>query len=136
MTRQANDTERIEVFSGKVRIRGMSAKFAEWFKKERQARELSIREIAPKMGYSHSHIAKIERNEAAVTFEFCEKAAKFFNIPVWDIFGVADLLNNVPASVYKNEKSKVLLESFNKLPDQGKEELLKYAAWLVHQHSK
>lgn len=114
----------------------MSKNFAEWFKKERLARSLSIREIAPKLGYSHSHIAKIERGEVPITFEFCEKTAKFFNVPVWDVFSVADLLSKVPPSVYKNEKSRVLLESFDKLPDQGKEELLRYAAWLVHQYQK
>jgi transcriptional regulator with XRE-family HTH domain len=113
----------------------MGRDFSDWLTKERKARNISIRQLSGKIPFSHSHIAKIERGEAIITWDFCVAVAKAFNQPVWNLFILAGLLDLVPDEIYKDEKVKVLLNSFNQLPNEGKDELLRYAAWLVHQYT-
>lgn len=113
----------------------MGDAFSDWLKKERKARNLSIRQLAGKTTFSHSQIAKVERGEASVSWDFCASVAKAFNLPVWKLFILAGLIDKVPEEAFKDEKVRVLVDSFDQLPDVGKDELLRYAAWLVHQHT-
>ncbi len=135
MTRQVYDTLQIVTYVFDSNILSMGKRFAEWLKDERKARHLSIRQLAQLSDFSHSHIAKIEREEAIITWDFCAAIAKAFNEPVWKIFLKAGLVDKVPNEVFNDEEIRVLVSCFEKLPNQGKDELLRYAAWLVHQHS-
>lgn len=113
----------------------MSKDFSEWLKKERQARGLSIRQLSSMTTFSHSQIAKVERDEVLISWDFCAAMAKVFNQPVWKLFILANLIPNVPEEAYTDEKLRVLMNSFGQLPENGKDELLRYASWLVHQHT-
>lgn len=113
----------------------MTDEFISWLKRERRARNLSIRQLGELSGISHSQIAKVERKEAVVTWDFCVSMARVFQEPVWKLFLLADLIDNIPEDVYEDEVIRVLVDSFMQLPDQGKEELLNYAAWLIHRYT-
>jgi len=114
----------------------MSNNFSDWLVKEMEIRNLTARKLDKLSGISHSHISKIVRGEVIVTWEMCDKLAKTFNLPVWKLFLLAELIEKVPDELLEDERIRTLVNSFYQLSEVGQLELLNYAAWLVHRHSK
>lgn len=54
--------------------------FGETVKKLREARKLTLREVAKELGVDTSMLGKIEKNKRKPTKQLIEKFAKFFNV--------------------------------------------------------
>lgn len=54
--------------------------FGETVKKLREARKLTLREVAEELGIDTSMLGKIEKNKRKPTKQLIEKFAKFFNV--------------------------------------------------------
>ncbi len=61
-----------------------------WLKQQDES--LSIRKLATKLNISHSHVAKMVRNETPVTWTFAAKVANEFEIEPIKAFEMAGLL--------------------------------------------
>lgn len=107
-----------------------------WVKQELKARSWSQRELARHSSLTHAYIAKILRGEMPVTWNFCAEVAHALDEPVWKVFTLAGLVNEVPPELVADEETNLVIKIFNELPEHARKDTLNYLKWLAIQHKK
>lgn len=102
-----------------------------WVKKELKVRGWSQRELAKRSGVSHTLVSDALRGDRPITFDFCKAVAKGFNEPIWNVFRLAGVAENVPPEILQDEQIKVLVDKYKSLSPIGKAEFLKYLDFMI-----
>lgn len=98
-------------------------RFVNWVSKELESRGWSQRELERRSGLSNSLISNIKSGARSVTWDTCEIIARAFDQTPESAFRQVGLL---PA--HKDE-AEALREILNYLPDEERQEVLRYAEW-------
>lgn len=65
-----------------------------------------------------------------MTWNFCLAISNGFNEPVWKLFVLAGLLDDIPGEAIEDEKTRLVIKIFRELPGSAREEALSYLQWL------
>jgi len=110
--------------------------FLIWLKQELNLRNISIRGIARKSGFSASYVSDVLAKKKPVTWNFCVSMAEALNEPVWKLATQAGLLKNLPEDATNDDKTRALIQSFYELPPEGQKEVIEYIKWIGVKYRK
>ncbi len=99
-------------------------KYAQWQIEERQSRHLSQSDLARLGNISQSHISRVESGNRPPGKDYLNAIAKVFDVPIEIVYRKAGFL---PDETELDEISKKILHVSNKLTDNRREELFRYA---------
>lgn len=108
----------------------MENKLIEWVKKEKNRLGLSLREMSENSNsiISHAHISDTLKYKQAISEKFVLAMAIAFNMPIWEAFYMAGMLPDEHKSVAE------LLIKYEKLPPDGKKDVLDQIDFLMFKH--
>ena len=105
-------------------------KLIKWINRELLARGISQRDLGKLAGISHAYVSDVLREAKPITWNFCLAISKALNEPVWNLFIMAGLINDVPQSLHDDEEIRMLIKMFSQLPPPEKSDVMKYLQWI------
>lgn len=111
----------------------MENEFAAWLLDELKKRDWNQSDLSQRSGISQGAISKVLLGQRKPGLEFCVGVAKALRIPSESIFRAAGLLPEIPEDAEGKEELDYL---FNTLSDEGKNDLLIYARFLLAEEKK
>ena len=106
----------------------MKPEFPVWFSEQLQERGWSRREMARRLGVSHSSIAYLAKGEMKPSVEMCKKIANAFLIPNQEVMARVGMLDPIPPETASRREADFL---FSKLSDEEQEIVLAQMRALV-----
>jgi len=101
----------------------MENEMATWLNEKLNEKDWSMRELARRIGKSHTAIADIAKGEMNPSPEMCRLIAKEFNVPPQQVFRRAGLL---PPETEETSRAKEALHLFNRLPLDDQRDIIDY----------
>ena len=114
--------------------------FAEVFKNLRTSNGLTQDEMANILKISRSSIGMYEHAEREPSFEILESIADYFNVDIDYLIGRKETTEYIPVlgkkALTHSARAMEFISLFNSLPEDKKDDLLRYAKFLLSEESK
>jgi transcriptional regulator with XRE-family HTH domain len=95
-----------------------------WLAKQLKDHNLSMRELERRSGVSNVSISRVLSGKQAITADFCKAIARALDEPLVNVFFMAGLLDDLPASSIVPPPLREFVETFTCLSDSNREEIL------------
>ena len=111
-----------------VQWKMMKPDFPVWFSEQLQERGWSRREMARRLGVSHSSIAYLAKGEMKPSVRMCKKIASAFLVPNQEVMARVGMLDPIPPETASRREADFL---FSRLSDEEQEIVLAQMRALV-----